>query len=156
MAEYRSLRQLRYGSVLFGVGLAGAFDGIVFHQLLQWHSVYMHTHRFGQIVSDGLFHAFTVIALAAGGVLLWKAGPPAAVRDGWRRLVGGAFLGAGGFNFIEGIVNHHLLQVHHVRQGHPYELWYDLAFLASGILLAGIGIAVRGTSRRRDGRRAAA
>ncbi|HZG54999.1 DUF2243 domain-containing protein [Paenibacillus sp.] len=142
-------KRLNYGSLLLGIGLAGAFDGVVFHQLLQWHSVYMHTHRHGQIVSDGLFHAATVVALVFGAVLLWRAGHPGGVERGRRLLFGGALVGAGGFNVVEGLVNHHLLQVHHVRPGHPQELLYDLAFLASGVLLYAIGYAIR---QHADGR----
>jgi len=134
---------LNYGSLLLGIGLAGAFDGVVFHQLLQWHSVYMHTHRHGQIISDGLFHGLTTVALAIGAILLWRAGQPGGVRRGKRLLIGGTLLGAGGFNVIEGLINHHLLQIHHVKPGDPNELLYDLAFLASGALLAAIGEALR-------------
>ncbi|WP_390217607.1 DUF2243 domain-containing protein [Halobacillus seohaensis] len=39
------------GSFTLGFGFLGAMDGIVFHQILQWHSVIMQTDRAGQIVS---------------------------------------------------------------------------------------------------------
>jgi uncharacterized membrane protein len=131
------------GGILLGVGLAGAFDGIVFHQLLQWHSVYMHTHRHGQIVSDGLFHAFAVVALAAAAVMLWRAGHPGGLARGKRLLASGVLLGAGGFNVLEGIINHHVLQLHHVKQGDPYELLYDLAYLAVSALIFTYGLSIR-------------
>jgi len=58
---------------------------------------------------------------------------------GMRTLIGGALAGWGLFNVVEGIVDHHLLNLHHVRPG-PDELAYDLAFLAWGalMLLAGV------------------
>ncbi|WP_309119034.1 DUF2243 domain-containing protein [Paenibacillus sp.] len=143
MTAGEKLKLLDYGGILLGIGLAGAFDGIVFHQLLQWHSVYMHTHRHGQIVSDGVFHAFTVVALAVSAVMLWRAGHPGGLARGKRLLVSGALLGAGGFNVVEGIVNHHLLQLHHVKQGDPYELLYDLAYLAVSALIFAYGLYLR-------------
>ncbi|MED4304890.1 DUF2243 domain-containing protein [Bacillus licheniformis] len=40
-----------WGPFLFGVGIIAMIDGIIFHQLLQWHSVYMDTDRSHQIMS---------------------------------------------------------------------------------------------------------
>jgi uncharacterized membrane protein len=134
---------LNKGSFILGFGLLGAVDGIVFHQLLQWHSVYMHTDHHGRILSDGLFHSLTVIALVLGAVLLWMAGQPDELDRGRRLLIAGILLGGGAFNLIEGIVNHHLLQIHHVKQGDPNELLYDLGFLASGAVLLLVGIMLR-------------
>ena len=34
------------GSFLLGIGTVGMLDGIIFHQILQWHSIYMFTNRF--------------------------------------------------------------------------------------------------------------
>lgn len=131
------------GSFILGFGLLGAIDGIIFHQLLQWHSVYMHTDHQGQIFSDGLFHSLTVVALVVGAVLLWLAGHPSNVEKGSRLLIGGILIGGGIFNLVEGIIDHHILQIHHVKQGDPNELFYDLAFLASGLILLSIGMMIK-------------
>jgi uncharacterized membrane protein len=138
------------GSFVLGFGLLGAFDGIVFHQLLQWHSVYMHTDHHGQIISDGLFHSLTVITLVIGAVLLWLAGHPSDIEKGKRLLVAGILMGGGTFNLVEGIIDHHILQIHHVKQGDPNELLYDLAFLASGLILLVIGIMINRSIKGRD------
>lgn len=87
MSAEEKRRRLRAGSIMLGIGLVASFDGIVFHQLLQWHSVYMDTHRQGQIISDGVFHTFAVVMLAAGAVFLWRAGRPKDIDSG-RRLLG--------------------------------------------------------------------
>nr|MDH3163485.1 DUF2243 domain-containing protein [Bacillus licheniformis] len=63
-----------WGPFLFGVGIIAMIDGIIFHQLLQWHSVYMDTDRSHQIMSDGLFHLFSLVILFIGGILLWNRG----------------------------------------------------------------------------------
>lgn len=127
------------GSFIFGFGFLGALDGIIFHQLLQWHSVYMATDRPGQIISDGLFHLAVTITLVLGGLLLWFAGNPSNLSKGIRLLVGWFLIGGGAFNLIEGIINHHLLQIHRVKPGDPNALAYDLAFLALGLILLLIG-----------------
>ncbi|WP_269799203.1 DUF2243 domain-containing protein [Bacillus xiapuensis] len=65
MTDMRKNGTLR-GSFLLGIGLIGMLDGIIFHQILQWHSIYMHTNRFNQIVSDGLFHLLVTIVIFLG------------------------------------------------------------------------------------------
>ncbi|WP_077211029.1 DUF2243 domain-containing protein [Bacillus dakarensis] len=131
------------GSFLMGFGFLGALDGIIFHQILQWHSVFMATDRPGQIVSDGLFHLAVTITLVLGGILLWTAGNPANLSKGVRLLIGGFLIGGGTFNLVEGIINHHLLQIHRVKPGDPNALAFDLAFLAFGALLVITGLLIK-------------
>ena len=40
----------------------------------------------------------------------------------------------GSFNLVEGVIDHHILQIHHVRSG-PNELAWDITFLALGAVL---------------------
>ena len=51
-------------------------------------------------------------------------------------------LGWGLFNLVEGIIDHHILKIHHVIQLADNHLLYDLAFLASGLLLIIVGIII--------------
>ena len=44
-------------------------------------------------------------------------------------------VGWGLFNLVEGIVDHHILTIHHVREGAGHQTAWDLAFLAFGALL---------------------
>jgi len=71
---------------------------------------------------------------AVGLGLLWRASKRADVLWSTRALVGSLAIGWGLFNLIEGIVDHHLLGIHHVRSG-PDQLAWDLAFLAFGAAL---------------------
>ncbi|SRR5690625_733505 len=112
MPENKRKKYLTIGSFILGFGFMGAMDGVIYHQILQWHSVVMDTDRTGQIISDGLFHLVVTIALVIGGVYLWLAGNPKDVASGTRRLIGGFLIGTGAFNLIEGIINHHILQIH--------------------------------------------
>jgi uncharacterized membrane protein len=58
----------------------------------------------------------------------------------WRTstFLGTLLFGWGLFNVVEGLINHQILGVHHVRPG-PDQLAYDLGLLAwdAGLLLGG-------------------
>ena len=118
----------------------GAMDGIIFHQLLQWHSVVMETNRSGQIISDGIFHFSVTIALVTGGFILWLAGNPSDQNQGIKQVFSLFLIGTGLFNLIEGVINHHILQIHRVKPGDPNALSYDIAFLLIGVILFLIGV----------------
>jgi len=133
-------------SVLLGIGLGGFFDGIVLHQLLQWHHLVDHAgfpttsveNLRVNILADGLFHAATYVLTLGGLVLLWSAARQAQRPWPWAVLVGGLLVGWGSFNLVEGIVNHHLLGIHHVRPG-EHQAAYDLGFLAWGAVMSVVG-----------------
>lgn len=138
--------------IILGLGLGGFFDGIVFHQLLQWHHMVTSAGypaddlRNLEINTfwDGLFHAVTYIFVVVGLILLWRASR--GVHLWWStKLVSGTILiGFGLFNLVEGLVNHHLLGIHHVNEQAPKAQWFywDIGFLISGLLLILIGWAL--------------
>jgi uncharacterized membrane protein len=64
------------------------------------------------------------------------AGPRVLPAAAW--VIGLMLIGWGLFNFTEGLINHHLLGIHHVRGWGPNPVW-DFGFLLSGPVLAGIG-----------------
>lgn len=135
-----SQRPVVIAGVVLGVGIGGFFDGIVFHQLLQWHHMLtshgdypMNTVRGLEVNTtwDGLFHAFTWLAVVAGLALLWRV--ERRYDTGWSWvLVGALLMGWGGFNLVEGVINHQVLGVHHVRDDLGGPLGWDLGFLAWG------------------------
>lgn len=142
------------GTVL-GVGLGGFVDGILLHQLLQWHHMLSSTGSDNvglptyspdtvpglrmNTVWDGVFHAITWLAVLVGLGLLYSRVTSARGRM-WRSRVlwGWVLVGWGLFNLVEGVVDHHLLGIHHVRAD-AYRLWWDLGFLALGALLVAAG-----------------
>jgi uncharacterized membrane protein len=143
--------------VFLGVGLGGFFDGIVFHQLLQWHHMltshgdYPMTTVSGLEINttwDGIFHATTWLSTLIGLALLWRAEGMHDAR--WSFVLLGALLmGWGGFNLIEGLIDHQILGIHHVRDdlGAPWE--WDAGFLAWGALLLAGGWALVRYGRQR-------
>jgi uncharacterized membrane protein len=145
-------------AVILGLGLGGFFDGIVLHQILQWHHMVSTptppttlANLELNTLGDGLFHAATWVMTIVGVFMLASSNGARGDRGGNRTFVGGLLLGWGAFNVVEGLVDHHLLGIHHVRSG-PDELLYDAAFLAWGglMLLAGSAL-VRGAGASDDG-----
>lgn len=138
-------RRWRQGGVLLGLGLGGFFDGIVVHQLLQWHHMVSAVYPPNTLanlrlntLADGFFHAATWVFTLLGSFLLWSGlrGHHAIWRTS--AFLGTLLFGWGLFNVVEGLIDHQILEVHHVRPG-PYQLAYDLGFLAwgAGMLLLG-------------------
>ncbi len=139
------LGRLATAATVLGVGFGGLFDGIVFHQILQWHHMISSAAppvTVGALqlntLADGLFHAASwVIAMVGVWLLLRASGERRAPRSG-RVLLGGLLAGWGGFNLVEGLVDHVILGVHHVRPGDDQAL-YDVAFLLWGAAFLVIG-----------------
>jgi uncharacterized membrane protein len=151
-------------AVILGVGLGGFVDGILLHQLLQWHHMLSSTDTDNlglptyppdtvpglrmNTVWDGVFHTVTWLAVLVGLGLLYSRVTTRRDRV-WRSraLWGWVLVGWGLFNVVEGVLDHHLLGIHHVHGG-PYQLWWDLGFLALGVMLIVVGrLLARGADR---------
>ena len=135
-----------WSGVLFGIGLMALIDEIIFHQLLQWHHFYDLSTPFIGILSDGLLNAFALFALVAG--LFMFADIQRRHIAHMRTWTASLFLGLGGFQVFDGIVNHKLLQIHQVRYGVEI-LPYDLAWNISGLILLIIGTVLFTQARKR-------
>jgi uncharacterized membrane protein len=126
---------------LLGIGLGGFVDGILLHQILQWHNMLsskivpddLVTMKYN-MVWDGLFHALTWVMTAVGLSLLWRAGQRTDVPWSTRTFTGSLSLGWGLFNVVEGVIDHQLLGLHHVHPG-TNQLAWDIGFLIFGALL---------------------
>lgn len=138
--------------ILIGAGLlAGFVDGILLHEILQWHHM-ITTVRPTTTLSnletntlwDGLFHVGTWTLTVMGVALLWLAGGRKDVPWSPKIFGGSLLLGAGVFDFLEGLIDHQILGIHHVKPG-PNQLAWDIGFLALGAIFALIGwIVLRG------------
>jgi uncharacterized membrane protein len=134
--------------ILLGLGLGGFFDGVVLRELLQWHLVLSSAGyppdsvanlRFN-LLWDGLFHSASYIVIGAGIVILWRAGRRSHVHWPVKILAGTVLMGFGLFNLVEGLIDHHILKIHHVNETVPPSQWiyWDIGFLAWGAaMLAG-------------------
>jgi uncharacterized membrane protein len=137
--------------------LGGFVDGIVLHQLLQWHHMLTDTAEHpantvagleANTLADGLFHVATWICVAVGVHLAVKAWRRGDLAPPWTEHYGLLLIGWGGFNLVEGLIDHQLLGIHHVRDDLGGPIGWDLAFLALGALQLAAGVALRSRGRR--------
>lgn len=138
-------RPLIAAGTALGIGMGGFVDGIVFHQLLQLHNMLSAQVTRETVVGleinmfwDGLFHVFTWLMTALGLAMLWGAVRRPDVPLQTRTFVGALALGWGLFNLVEGIIDHHILHIHHVSETSNHLIW-DLLFLGSGVGLIALG-----------------
>jgi uncharacterized membrane protein len=164
MAPERSKRVITAAAVI-GVGLSGFFDGILLHQVLQWHHLLSlvpgATWRSieNQILADGLFHVLMYGVTAIGLLLLWRARQDLIKEGAGARHVGGGFLlGFGIWNIIDVGFFHWILGIHRIRVDVPEPLIYDVAWLALlGLVpLLVAWLLLRSGQGGPDGRKAAA
>jgi len=134
--------------ILFGLGLGGFFDGIVLHQLLQWHHMLSSWYPVNTIENlelntfwDGIFHASTYLFVVAGLFILWRTARRRHLYWSSDLLVGSILLGFGAFNAVEGLVNHQVFGIHHVNEQVPKDQWiyWDIGFIAWGLVMIGAG-----------------
>jgi uncharacterized membrane protein len=142
-----NVRPLAWAGVVLGLGFGGFFDGIVFHQVLQFHHM-LSAHPDPAVAGDlelnvlwdGLFHVVTYLLTVAGVGLVYRAWRRPDVPASGRVLLGATIAGWGLFNVVEGTVNHFLLGIHHVWPDGPGStLAWDAAFLAWGLAFLVVG-----------------
>jgi uncharacterized membrane protein len=131
--------------ILMGIGLGGFLDGITFHQILQIHNMLSAIRPKVTLVNaevnmfwDGIFHLGTWVFTVVGLWRLWRAGGRPDVAWSGRTFFGSLLLGWGLFNLVEGVIDHHLLGLHHVVERLGVSV-FDYAFLGSGAALILIG-----------------
>ncbi len=138
----------RAPGLLLGIGFGGFVDGIVLHQVLQWHHMISSVPGSptttvagleANTLADGFFHMLTWVLVLAGSLATVSAWRQDRVAPSWSFHLGLMLAGWGMFNLVEGLVNHQLLGVHHVRDDLGAPLSWDLGFLASGVLFIVVG-----------------
>jgi uncharacterized membrane protein len=153
-APYEVRTHTRVPGLLLGIGFGGFVDGIVLHQLLQWHHMLSDTAAApvstvaglrANTLADGLFHVGSWIVALTGTLLTVAAWRRGRLAPTWPVQIGLLLGGWGVFNVVEGVVDHLVLGVHHVRDDLGGPLSWDLGFLAFGALLAVGGWALQRT-----------
>ena len=101
---------LTTAAIVLGIGLGGFADGIILHQVLQWHEMLSNKIPVNTVMGksvnmfwDGIFHLFCLLVVFTGIMLLWKS----LFRKGINRS--GTLL-AGGM-----LLTQELTQLRHVR-----------------------------------------
>jgi uncharacterized membrane protein len=137
---------LATAATVCGIGLGGFIDGIVFHQVLQWHELLSNKippvtleAKSVNMFWDGIFHAFTLVTTFVGILLLWKILPRQNIDRSGKVLAGGLILGWGLFNIVEGIIDHQILKLHNVKEVSANPEAWNYGFLAASVLFIIIG-----------------
>jgi uncharacterized membrane protein len=141
MREARRSHRATVAGLLIGIGMGGFVDGIVLHQIVQWHNMLsnivpphtMETMRVN-MTWDGLFHALTWVITLVGILQLQRAAHARAPIPSAQAFMGQLILGWGIFNLVEGVIDHQILGLHNVREVPNYTA-YNLTFLAVGGVL---------------------
>jgi uncharacterized membrane protein len=123
--------------MMIGAALMAGVDELIFHQILGWHHFYDRATPAIGLMTDGFLHAAELLVLVAGffqyAELRRRNTLDAA--HAWS----GFFLGAGGFQLFDGIVDHKVLRLHQIRYG-VATLPYDIAWNLFAVALLAIGV----------------
>jgi uncharacterized membrane protein len=134
-------------AAVLGLGLGAFADGIVLHQVLQWHHLVSAREPSDSVaglelntLADGLFHVAAWAVVAGALAWLWtRRGELPGVPG--RALVGAALVGWGTFHVVDQVLFHLLLEAHHIRPG-EHEQLYDWGYTALGVLMVAAGLAL--------------
>ena len=143
--------------ILLGMGLGGFADGIALHQIMQWHNMGSAVlppttiNAMKQNMAwDGWFHVATLILTVVGVYFLLRDARAGRLLPTAGMFTGQIILGWGIFNFVEGLIDHQILGIHHVRDMPVHVPLYDWLFLGIG----GVGFILLGwllSRRHADG-----
>jgi len=119
-------------ALIVGFAMGGFFDGILLHQILQWHHLLslvpgVDTLR-AQVLWDGLFHAAMYGVAVVGMWGLWRARNRLS-GVGVRALAGALLVGSGLWHGVDAVLSHWLLGIHRIRVDSPDPLLWDLLWL---------------------------
>lgn len=114
--------------MLLGFALGGFFDGILLHQILQWHHLLSLVPGMAdlrlQMLWDGYFHALMYVIAVVAFVGLWRT------RNQGIPLAGPLLIGFGLWHIVDSILSHWLLGIHRIRIDSDQVLKWDLIWFA--------------------------
>jgi uncharacterized membrane protein len=140
-------------ALLLGFSVSGLFDGILLHQVLQWHHLLSGVRRpwladlRAQVLADGLFHAAMWCLLVWGLWLTWRTRRSIAGSDA-RVLVSRALIGFALWHAMDAVIDHWILAIHHIRQDAAHPVAWDIGWL---LLFGVVPALIAMTLRRGDG-----
>jgi uncharacterized membrane protein len=148
MRNADNLTKFNWSAYLLGFSFAGFFDGILLHQILQWHHLLSSIENVAlqnlrmQILADGIFHAFMYVVALIGLLLFWRSRRVAAELSG-RLYLANFLIGFGVWHIIDAVIVHWILGLHRIRPGSNDMLFWDLLFFAVGVIILLVGLYLR-------------
>lgn len=118
-----------------GVAFGGFFDGIVLHQILQWHHLLsgLSGGRWGdlrvQLLADGLFHALMYVLAAIALVLLVRRRHSLSVPGARDALLVMFITGFALWHLLDAVLSHWLLGIHRIRMDSTQPMAWDIGWL---------------------------
>lgn len=156
-------RTLRWAGFLLGFSLGGFFDGILLHQVLQWHHLLSNVQAAAlqdiraQMLADGLFHVLMYFIAAWALWLLWKARAMYSAPGADRVLWAQALIGFGVWHIVDSVFSHWITGIHRIRVDSPNPLFWDLLwFFVFGVVPLVMGWLLHRSSGSDGGRTAPA
>lgn len=142
--------RFHWAGYLLGFALGGFFDGILLHQILQWHHLLsaLEGEAFRdirvQILADGFFHALMYVIAAVGLWLLWRTRGAVLARAADRILFANVIIGFGVWHVVDTVLSHWITGIHRIRMDSPNPMLWDILWLVIfGLVPLAIGIALR-------------
>jgi uncharacterized membrane protein len=155
MIEQKRSGPLIAAATFLGLGMGGFIDGILLHQLLQWHQMISSWLPPATLSAskvnmfwDGVFHLGTWTLTAVGIALLWRLVGRNDVLFSTRLFVGAMLFGWGLFNLMDSVFDHYLFGFHNVRDNVANPAAWNLGFLILALVQIAIGWAVIQRARR--------
>ncbi len=136
MNAHAFTRRFVWAGYLIGFALGGFFDGILLHQILQWHHLLSGIEAEAlrdlraQVLADGLFHALMYLVAAAGLWMLYCSRKELTGARADRNLVADILIGFGVWHVIDAVLSHWLTGIHRIRMDVPEPILWDLGWLA--------------------------
>jgi uncharacterized membrane protein len=127
--------RLAWAAFALGFGLGGFFDGILLHQVLQWHHLLSGVEQARQdirilILADGLFHVLMYVITGVGLWLLWRSRQEFSASGADRLLIADALIGFGVWHILDSVLSHWVLGIHRIRMDVDNPLFWDLLWFA--------------------------
>lgn len=129
-----NLNRRETGAAALGFSLGGFFDGILLHQILQWHHLLSGLEQARLdirvlILTDGLFHGLMYAVAIVGLYLLWTSRARTTQSENEPSLPL-AMIGFGSWHLVDAVLSHWILGIHRVRMDVEQPFLWDLSWLA--------------------------
>jgi uncharacterized membrane protein len=143
-------KSFRWAAYLLGFSFGGFFDGILLHQILQWHHLLLGVRSGAladmgaQVMADGIFHALMYVVAGIGVWLLVRSRVDLARGAAPLFFLASFLIGFGGWHVVDTVLSHWLTGIHRVRMDVDNPLFWDVLWLVIfGLVPLAVGIAMR-------------
>jgi uncharacterized membrane protein len=134
-------KKLRWAGIWLGFAMGGFFDGILLHQILQWHHLLsaIQTGALAslrtQVTIDGWFHALMYVIAALGLWNLYRYRSRTGIAPDFSVIWPRFWMGFGVWHIIDAVFSHWITGIHRIKMDSSMPLAWDLAWvLVFGVL----------------------